>query len=91
LSGFELRELAPLWHRVGHWIYRHGEHFYGFEGLRRYKEKFDPEWQPRYLASPGGVALPQILGDLVLLIGRRKPVVCPKQPRVSAEGAPACG
>ena len=68
LSGFEQRRLAPLWNRTGAFIYRHGEHFYNFDGLRRYKEKFLPEWQSRYLAAPGGVALPRILLDVSRLI-----------------------
>jgi phosphatidylglycerol lysyltransferase len=41
---------------------------YNFQGLRQYKEKFDPEWSPRYLASPGGLALPRILTNLASLI-----------------------
>ncbi len=68
LSGFETHPLAPLWTRAGALLFRHGEHFYNFEGLRRYKEKFDPEWRPRYLASPGGLALPRILTNLASLI-----------------------
>jgi phosphatidylglycerol lysyltransferase len=68
LAGLENRALAPAWHRMGTFVYRHGEHFYNFEGLRRYKEKFDPEWRPRYLASPGGIALPRILLDVSTLI-----------------------
>jgi phosphatidylglycerol lysyltransferase len=68
LSGLEQRRLAPLWSRTGAFIYRHGEHFYNFEGLRRYKEKFQPEWQSRYLAAPGGIALPRILLDVSRLI-----------------------
>lgn len=68
LAGLEDRALAPAWHRMGTFVYRHGEHFYNFEGLRRYKEKFDPEWRPRYLASPGGIALPRILLDVSSLI-----------------------
>jgi phosphatidylglycerol lysyltransferase len=69
LSGFEDRALAPAWNRVSAFVYRHGEHFYNFQGLRQYKEKFDPQWEPRYLASPGGLILPRILADLALLIG----------------------
>jgi phosphatidylglycerol lysyltransferase len=68
LSGFELRPLAPLWTRAGALLFRYGEHFYNFEGLRRYKEKFDPEWQPRYLASPGGLVLPRVLTNVATLI-----------------------
>jgi len=69
LSGLETHELAPVWNRIGGFIYRHGEHFYNFQGLRRYKEKFDPVWEPRYLAAPGGIALPKILLDVAGLIG----------------------
>ena len=54
LSGLEERSLAPMWHKIGRQIYTHGEEFYGFEGLRNYKNKFDPVWQPRYLACPAG-------------------------------------
>ncbi|MEZ5533264.1 MAG: bifunctional lysylphosphatidylglycerol flippase/synthetase MprF [Steroidobacteraceae bacterium] len=68
LSGLESRALAPLWHRMGGFLYRHGESFYNFEGLRRYKEKFDPVWEPRYLASPGGLQLARVLFDVSTLI-----------------------
>jgi phosphatidylglycerol lysyltransferase len=68
LSGLENRALAPLWNRLGAFVFRHGEHFYNFQGLRQYKDKFDPKWQPKYLASPGGLALPQIFANLATLI-----------------------
>lgn len=68
LSGLESRALAPLWTRAGSLLFRFGEHFYNFRGLRRYKEKFDPVWQPRYIASPGGLALPRILANVAALI-----------------------
>ena len=66
-SGLEDRELAPLWSRLGAIVFRHGEHFYNFQGIRQYKEKFDPVWEPRYLASPGGLALPRIVTDIASL------------------------
>ncbi|MGC4029596.1 MAG: bifunctional lysylphosphatidylglycerol flippase/synthetase MprF [Steroidobacteraceae bacterium] len=68
LSGLHDRRHAPLWNRAGSFLYRHGEHFYNFEGLRRYKQKFLPEWRPRYLAAPGGLSLPQVLADVTSLI-----------------------
>ena len=68
LSGLEAHPLAPAWHRVGNFIFRHGEHFYNFEGLRRYKSKFAPVWEPRYLAARGGIALPRVLVDVSVLI-----------------------
>ncbi len=68
LSGLENRSLGRLWNRVGALAYRFGEDFYNFQGLRQYKEKFDPEWQATYLASPGGLALPRILTNLAALI-----------------------
>lgn len=68
LSGLENRSFAPLWNRIGALIFRHGENFYNFEGLRHYKEKFAPLWEPRYLACPGGLALPRILTNTAALI-----------------------
>ena len=68
LSGLERRRLSTKWNRIGGVLFRHGEHFYNFQGLRRYKEKFDPVWDPRYLASPGGLILPRILTNVATLI-----------------------
>ena len=68
LAGLEDRSLAPLWNRLAAFLSRHGEHFYNFQGLRQYKDKFDPAWEPRYLGSPGGLALPAILTHLAQLI-----------------------
>jgi phosphatidylglycerol lysyltransferase len=68
LSGLASGQLAPLWERAGSLLYRYGEHFYNFEGLRSYKEKFDPVWSPRFLACPGGLALPIILADIASLV-----------------------
>jgi phosphatidylglycerol lysyltransferase len=70
LSGIENRPLAPLWNRAVNLAFHYGDHFYSFEGLRAYKEKFDPVWSPKYLASPGGLALPRILADITTLISR---------------------
>jgi phosphatidylglycerol lysyltransferase len=68
LSGLESSSLAPLWHRVGALVFRHGEHFYNFRGLRQYKEKFNPVWRPRYLATPGGLVVPRVLANVTALI-----------------------
>ena len=61
-------ELAPLWSRAGAFVYGRGETFYNFQGLRKFKEKFSPVWHPRYLASPGGFALPRVLANVTTLI-----------------------
>ncbi len=68
LSGIQSHALAPLGIKLGSFLYRHGENFYNFQGLRSYKEKFSPVWEPRYLASPGGLALPGILLDVTGLV-----------------------
>ena len=68
LSGLQSRRQAPLWNRFGALIFGRGERFYNFQGLHRYKDKFDPEWEPRYLAAPGGIALPVVLTNVASLI-----------------------
>jgi phosphatidylglycerol lysyltransferase len=68
LAGLERHPLAPFWHKLGRIVHRYGETIYNFEGLRRYKDKFGPQWRPRYLASPGGLVLPRVLLDTAALI-----------------------
>ena len=68
LYGFETSPVAPLWNRLGAFLYEHGQAVYNFQGLRDYKEKFNPVWQPRYLAYPGGMRLPLILADVSALV-----------------------
>jgi phosphatidylglycerol lysyltransferase len=68
LAGLADREFAPLWSRVGAFLYHHGERFYNFEGLRSYKEKFLPVWRPRYLATAGHLELPRTVMDVASLI-----------------------
>jgi phosphatidylglycerol lysyltransferase len=68
LAGLQNNEDVPLWSRFGTFLFRHGEHFYNFQGLRQYKAKFDPVWEPRYVASPAGIALPRILANISSLI-----------------------
>lgn len=54
--------------QLGNLIFRHGEHFYHYEGLRDFKQKFNPVWTPKYLVCPNGLALPRIFADLIALI-----------------------
>jgi phosphatidylglycerol lysyltransferase len=68
LSGLEEHALAPAWHKLGRLVQRYGETFYNFEGLRKFKEKFDPVWRPRYLAAPDGLAMAGALLDVTALV-----------------------
>ncbi|MDY0150772.1 MAG: phosphatidylglycerol lysyltransferase domain-containing protein [Candidatus Cloacimonas sp.] len=45
-----------------------GNPIYRLQGLRKYKEKFKPAWHPMYIASKGGLALPEMLINLISLI-----------------------
>ncbi|HSU15955.1 bifunctional lysylphosphatidylglycerol flippase/synthetase MprF [Longimicrobium sp.] len=68
LSGLEMSAVAPVWTRIGSWLFERGGTLYNFQGLRTYKEKFHPVWEPRYLAYPGGLSLPRIMADVSALI-----------------------
>jgi phosphatidylglycerol lysyltransferase len=68
LSGIDRVGRADAWSRVSQFIYRHGEPLYNFQGVRSYKDKFHPQWEPRYLAYPRGLALAHVLADVTALI-----------------------
>jgi phosphatidylglycerol lysyltransferase len=67
LAGLEDRPLAPIMSRVGKLLFERGEEIYNFQGVRRYKDKYDPVWQSRYIASPHKWTIPILLADVGLL------------------------
>jgi len=67
LAGLEDRPLAPIMSRVGRLLFERGEELYNFRGVRRYKDKYDPVWQPRYIAAPHKWSIPLLLADISLL------------------------
>lgn len=67
LAGLEDRPLAPIMSRVGNLLFERGEEIYNFQGVRRYKDKYDPLWQPRYIAGPHKWAIPLLMADVGLL------------------------
>lgn len=73
-SGLESTEFTPFWNRILTYLYRYGRTFYNFQGLRAFKDKFDPVWEPKYFAYPGGLVLPWVLSSVTALIagGYRK-------------------
>ncbi|HZG28983.1 MAG TPA: phosphatidylglycerol lysyltransferase domain-containing protein [Ensifer sp.] len=69
LSGLSDHAGAPMWNRICKQVFEKGERFYNFKGVKTFKSKFDPEWQPRYLIA-GGFGLPvSAMLDVTLLIG----------------------
>ena len=67
LAGLEDRPLAPILSRVGKLFYDRGEELYNFQGVRKFKDKYDPNWQPRYVAAPRKWTIPILMADVGLL------------------------
>ena len=70
LAGLAEDRYASLFARLGKLAAQMGEPLYGFEGLRTFKSKFGPRWEPRYIAAPGSWTLPLVLADVAMLTSR---------------------
>jgi phosphatidylglycerol lysyltransferase len=57
--------------RVANLVYLHANYLYKFKGLRRFKEKFDPVWETRYLAYPQGAPLVKVMLHAAMLVNRK--------------------
>jgi len=66
----ETNPLAPLWRKIGRFIYRHSEYFESLESLREWKERFHPRWRPKYIALSGSFSLPKVINGIIDLIWR---------------------
>ncbi|MCR5873042.1 bifunctional lysylphosphatidylglycerol flippase/synthetase MprF [Phenylobacterium sp. J426] len=67
LSGLQDRPLAPMMSRVGSLLFENAEDLYNFQGVREFKNKWDPLWRPRYVAAPRKWNIPLVLADVGLL------------------------
>ncbi|TMQ70548.1 MAG: DUF2156 domain-containing protein [Candidatus Eisenbacteria bacterium] len=52
---------SPAARRARAFLSQHLARFYDFEGVFRWKKKFDPEFEDRYLVYPGPIALPRVV------------------------------
>ncbi|HKW46466.1 MAG TPA: bifunctional lysylphosphatidylglycerol flippase/synthetase MprF [Gemmatimonadaceae bacterium] len=68
LSGLRETLVAPLWYQIGVALYGRSERFYNFQGIRSFKEWFHPQWEPKYLANPGGAIRPLVIANVAALI-----------------------
>ena len=59
---------ARMGERLAGLLFRRGENWYNFQGVRFYKQKFDPEWVPRYMAYQSAVEWPVALAHVSALI-----------------------
>ncbi|HTK28044.1 MAG TPA: phosphatidylglycerol lysyltransferase domain-containing protein, partial [Vicinamibacterales bacterium] len=75
--------------RLANVLFQHGETWYNFQGLRFYKDKFDPEWEPRYMAYPGAWEWPAAITNVSALVaGGWGRVIRPRPAAAGSPGAP---
>ena len=70
LSNVGLTPGSHLLEKVARLVYNYGQVFYSFSGLRRFKQKFSPEWEAKYLAYSNFLSLPDILIDSSVMTSR---------------------
>ncbi|KQT84013.1 phosphatidylglycerol lysyltransferase domain-containing protein [Aurantimonas sp. Leaf443] len=69
LKGIAEAPGTPVWNRVGQAVFERGEQFYNFKGLLAFKAKFEPRWEPRFLAVPAASNPYLAAMDVAILIG----------------------
>jgi phosphatidylglycerol lysyltransferase len=74
--------------RLARVLFQHGEHWYNFQGLRQYKQKFEPDWQPRYMGYQSAWEFPVATAYVSALVaGGWARVLTPDSKRISSGSA----
>jgi phosphatidylglycerol lysyltransferase len=68
LASVGVERGAHVRERLARVIFQRGEQWYNFQGVRFYKEKFDPEWVPRYMAYQSAWEWPVATASVSALI-----------------------
>jgi phosphatidylglycerol lysyltransferase len=68
LSRVGDNQYARINERLASLAFRFGNSLYNYQGVRRYKDKFKPEWTGSYLAYPRGIWVPGLLIDIAALV-----------------------
>ncbi|MEY8441993.1 bifunctional lysylphosphatidylglycerol flippase/synthetase MprF [Lactobacillaceae bacterium 24-114] len=71
LSNVGESQFSFLGEKIAHFIYEYGYHFYGFQGLRHYKNKYADVWQSRYTAFRKWSSIINSMIGLVSVISER--------------------
>jgi len=87
LAGIDAHRRAPLASKLSALVYGYGERLYGFEGLRAYKNKFLPRWEPVFLCLENRQAAPMALSAAAWLTQRGLAGLI-KPPRKAGASAP---
>lgn len=73
LANIEDDPRTPHWPRLARLLWRFGERHYNFQGVRRFKEKWQPTWHSRYLLCPRRRdCIPALLDCAVLIAGGKR-------------------
>jgi len=68
LAEAQTQALGEQWERLGTLAFRLGEHLPDPRRLRRFLERFGPEWRQRYLVVPPAAPVPRVLDAVAALI-----------------------
>ncbi|CRK83738.1 lysyltransferase [Neobacillus massiliamazoniensis] len=72
LANVGLSRFSFLSEKIAAQIFLHGHFLYHFRGLRKFKEKYTNNWEPKYLAYRRKSSLPFTMAQITLLISKKR-------------------
>lgn len=72
LSNVGTSRFSFLSEKIAAQIFLHGQFFYQFQGLRRFKEKYADLWEAKYLAYRKKSSLPFTMAQITFLISKKR-------------------
>ena len=70
LSNVGRSKYSFLREKIAAQVYSHGQYFYSFKGLKRFKEKYCESWDGRYIAYKKGTSIIITMIQVILLVSK---------------------